>query len=93
MFIISMKGFLLTRAAALPSRKCGNAHQVEKASMRPSTVCTANTPFLEPVQDPKNGTSQYSPSSPNMSYSLNSLKGGCIGNKIGDYYRAYEGGY
>ena len=27
------------------------------------------------------------------SYSLNSLKGGCIGGYIGDYYRGYEGGY
>ena len=26
-----------------------------------------------------------------MSYSLNSLKGGVIGNCIWDYYRAYEG--
>ena len=25
----------------------------------------------------------------NMSYSLNSLKGGYIGDYIGDYYRAY----
>ena len=28
-----------------------------------------------------------------MSYSLNSLKGGNIGDYIGDYYRGYEGGY
>ena len=30
---------------------------------------------------------------PHMSYSLNSLKGGYIGDYIVDYYRAYEGGY
>ena len=30
---------------------------------------------------------------PHMSYSLNSLKGGYIGDFIGDYYRGYEGGY
>ena len=28
-----------------------------------------------------------------MSYSLNSLKGGYMGDNIGDYYRGYEGGY
>ena len=28
-----------------------------------------------------------------MSYSLNSLKGGYIGDYIGDYYRAITGGY
>ena len=27
------------------------------------------------------------------SYSLNSLKLGYIGDYLGDYYRAYEGGY
>ena len=30
---------------------------------------------------------------PCMSHSLNSLKGGYIGNYIGDYYRGYEGAY
>ena len=29
----------------------------------------------------------------NMSYSLNSLKGGYIGDYIGDYYRGHLGGY
>ena len=28
-----------------------------------------------------------------MSHSLNSLKGGYIGDDIEDYYRGYEGGY
>ena len=28
-----------------------------------------------------------------MSYSLNSLKGGYIGDCIGHYYRGYQGGY
>ena len=28
-----------------------------------------------------------------VSYSLHSLKGGYIRDYIGDYYRAYEGGY
>ena len=28
-----------------------------------------------------------------LRYSLNSVKGGHIGDYIGDYYRCYEGGY
>ena len=28
-----------------------------------------------------------------VSYSLNSFKGGYIGDNIGDYYRGYQGGY
>ena len=28
-----------------------------------------------------------------VSYSLNSLKGGYMGDCIGDYYRGYSGGY
>ena len=47
---------------------------------------------------PSGGIGHRANSQPNkygihMSYSLNSLKGGYMGDYIGDYYRAYKGGH
>ena len=33
------------------------------------------------------------PKCTHMSYNLNSLRAGYIGDYIGDYYKGYEGGY
>ena len=43
---------------------------------------------LDPGGEPKT-LAIFSPLNPYMSYSLNSLKGGYIGDYIGDYHRGY----
>ena len=54
---------------------------------RASTEISKNASVLTP--DEKTGIMSRQEEGTHMSYSLNSLKGGYMGDYIGDYYRAY----
>ena len=62
------------------------AHGRFEIDMIPSYSC--KIPFL-----PKPPKALFHVFRPQMSSSLNSLKGGYIGDNIGDYYRGYAGAY